>query len=505
MRVKAQIMMVMNLDKCIGCNTCTIACKNVWTNRPGAEYMWWNNVETKPGVGYPKRWEDQSKYGGGWELGKNGKPKLKWGGKAKRLSTIFYNPKLPVIDDYYEPWTYDYEKLITSEPSDDQPVAKPKSLLSGKPIEIKWGPNWEDDLAGGPEQAGQDPNLDRLRKEDGEKAIRLEYERAFIVYLPRICNHCLNPSCVAACPSGAMYKRGEDGIVLVDQTKCRGWRFCVSSCPYKKVFYNWKTDKAEKCIFCYPRIESGLPPACAEQCVGKVRYVGVMLYDADRIMEAASVEAKGDLVSSELSLFLNPDDPAVVEKAGKDGVPDEWIQAARRSPVYKILVEWRVALPLHPEYRVLPMLWYVPPLSPIVKSFETTGSGSQSREEEILPAIDNMRIVTDYLAQLFSAGDVEVVKRILRKLVAMRIFMRRELVHGKQADLKALLEEVGLDETSIREMYRLLALSKYEDRFVIPVSESKEKAEELFDESGLYGSIFPSHKDTSLIEDQLSE
>ena len=78
-------------------------------------------------------------------------------------------------------------------------------------------------------------------------------------YLPRICEHCLNPSCAASCPSGAIYKREEDGIVLVDQDKCRGWRMCVSGCPYKKIYFNHRTGKAEKCTFCFPRIEVGLP------------------------------------------------------------------------------------------------------------------------------------------------------------------------------------------------------------------------------------------------------
>ena len=103
-----------------------------------------------------------------------------------------------------------------------------------------------------------------------------------------MCNHCLNPSCVAACPSGAIYKRGEDGIVLVSQEKCQGWRMCVSGCPYKKVYFNWNSGKAEKCILCYPRLEMGEAPACMHSCVGKIRYLGVVLYDADRIEETAS-------------------------------------------------------------------------------------------------------------------------------------------------------------------------------------------------------------------------
>ena len=102
MKVRAQIMMVLNLDKCIGCHTCSVTCKNVWTNRKGAEYMWFNDVETKPGSGYPKRWEDQAQWKGGWELGRNGRLKLKGGGRFAKLATIFSNPKLPEIADYYE-------------------------------------------------------------------------------------------------------------------------------------------------------------------------------------------------------------------------------------------------------------------------------------------------------------------------------------------------------------------------------------------------------------------
>jgi nitrate reductase beta subunit len=96
----------------------------------------------------------------------------------------------------------------------------------------------------------------------------------FMMYLPRICNHCLNPSCLAACPRKALYKREEDGIVLVDQNRCRGYRYCVAACPYKKVYYNWKAGKSEKCIYCYPRIEAGQPTVCSLTCVGKIRYMG---------------------------------------------------------------------------------------------------------------------------------------------------------------------------------------------------------------------------------------
>jgi nitrate reductase beta subunit len=123
MRIRAQVGMVMALDKCIGCHTCSVTCKQVWTNRPGVEYMWWNDVETKPGLGYPRQWEDQERWKGGWELDKKRRLKLKAGGQIKKLLTIFSNPDLPQIDDYYEPWTYDYEKLITAPLSKHDPVS----------------------------------------------------------------------------------------------------------------------------------------------------------------------------------------------------------------------------------------------------------------------------------------------------------------------------------------------------------------------------------------------
>ena len=129
--------------------------------------------------------------------------------------------------------------------------------------------------------------------------VRLEFERTFMFYLPRICEHCLNPACAASCPSGAIYKRTEDGIVLVDQDRCRGWRMCVTGCPYKKVYFNHRTGKAEKCTFCYPRIEVGIPTVCAETCVGRLRYIGLVLYDADRVLAAASVTDEKDLYAAQ--------------------------------------------------------------------------------------------------------------------------------------------------------------------------------------------------------------
>ncbi|KFI02586.1 nitrate reductase subunit beta [Bacillus spizizenii] len=479
MKIKAQIGMVMNLDKCIGCHTCSVTCKNTWTNRSGAEYMYFNNVETKPGIGYPKQWEDQNKYKGGWGL-KKGKLELKSGPKTNRLAGLFYNPNQPSIDDYYEPWNYDYETLTNSPQKKHQPVARPKSSLTGDFMNIEWGPNWEDDLAGGHITGLEDPNVQKM-----EESIKTEFDEVFMMYLPRICEHCINPACVSSCPSGAMYKREEDGIVLVDQNACRSWRYCVSSCPYKKVYFNWQTNKAEKCTLCFPRLEAGLPTICSETCVGRIRYLGVMLYDADKVEEAASVENEKDLYHSQLDVFLDPNDPEVAKLAKEQGIPAEWIEAAQQSPIYKMIIDWKIALPLHPEYRTLPMVWYIPPLSPIMNLFE--GKGSQQSAEDIFPAIDQMRIPIDYLAQLLTAGDTDHIRSTLKKMSVMRQYMRA--VQTNKSIDPALISSVGLTEQQIKDMYRLLAIAKYDDRFVIP-SSHREEVSDLYAEQGSCGLSF---------------
>lgn len=323
MNIRAQVAMVFHLDKCIGCHTCSIACKNVWTDRAGTEYMWWNNVETKPGTGYPTLWEDQEQYHGGWRLTKNNRLELRSQNRWDAFIKLFYNPNQPGLDDYYEPWTYRYSDLFDAPAGDDQPTAIPISQITGEQIDIKAGPNWDDDLGGSPIYAANDPNLQKLTEE--ERSQLLAIERLAMMYVPRICNHCANPSCVAACPSGALYKRGEDGIVLVNQEICRGWRACVAGCPYKKVYYNWQTGKAEKCILCFPRLETGQASACFHTCVGRIRYQGVLLYDADRIETAMKTPDKG-LVEAQLSVLCDPTDPQVISAAQRNGISDEMIE-----------------------------------------------------------------------------------------------------------------------------------------------------------------------------------
>jgi len=476
MKVRAQVSMVFHLDKCIGCHTCSVACKNLWTDRKGAEYMWWNNVETKPGTGYPTLWEDQEKYRGGWIVsdgdGKPAKLDLRLQGRLGTLGNIFYNPHLPEIDDYYEPWTYDYEHLIEAPQGPDQPTARAVSLLTGKPMDtIEAGPNWDDDLGGSPIYAANDPNLVNLTEDEREQIN--EIERMVFFYLPRICNHCANPGCVAACPTGAIYKRGEDGIVLISQEKCRGWRMCVSGCPYKKTYYNWSTGKSEKCILCFPRLESGQAPACFHSCVGRIRYLGVLLYDADRITEAATAPDH-DLVDAQRSIILDPFDPEVRIQALADGISEAMLDAAQKSPVYRFVIKWKLALPLHAEFRTLPMLFYVPPMLPVLAAvrdgnYDIAGAADTEGLAPLLSSLERARMPIRYMASLFSAGNVDLVNAVYRKLIAVRVFKRAQTVADVDAaEAARALEIGGLTADEAEAIYRLTSLPTYDERFVIP-------------------------------------
>jgi len=482
MDIRAQVSMVFHLDKCIGCHTCSVACKNIWTDREGTEYQWWNNVETKPGTGYPTKWEDQEKYKGGWQM-VNGDLRLKLQSKGKTLGNIFYNPALPTMDDYYEPWTYDYEHLFTAPEGDDQPTARAVSSVTGHFMEIEAGPNWDDDLGGSPVYAANDPNLDALTED--ERAQLNEIERVVFFYLPRICNHCANPGCVGACPAGAIYKRGEDGIVLISQDDCRAWRMCISGCPYKKTYYNWASGKSEKCILCFPRLESGQPPACFHSCVGRIRYLGVLLYDADRIQEVASAP-ENDLVEAQRSIIQDPFDPKIIAAAKENGIPDDMLEAAKNSPVYKFVKQWQIALPLHAEFRTLPMLYYVPPMLPVLAKTQNGQYDMNSLDAEglapLLSSLEQARVPVRYMASLFSAGNEEIINEVYRKLIAVRIYKRSDKVGDiDSGDLEKALAIGNTTAEEAEAIFRLTALPSYEERFVVPPL-AREQAIETVDD-----------------------
>jgi nitrate reductase beta subunit len=469
MNIKAQYCMVLDLDKCIGCHTCSIPCKHVWTSHKGAEYIWYNDVETKPGIGYPQQWEDNRKWNGGW-IAEQGRLGLKAGNRLFKFMTIFWNKDLPALEHYYEPWTYDYDHLVNSPIRRHQPATRSRSLVSGEPIDLEWGPSWEDDLAGVQVNAHKDINFKGL-----DYKLYMQFKKVFMFHLPRLCEHCLNPACVASCPSGALYKREEDGIVLVDQKKCRGWRFCVSGCPYKKVYFNWHLGRAEKCIFCYPRTEVGRATLCSESCVGRIRYTGVVLYDADRLERAAAVEDDHQVYPNQTEVILNPQDKNVIAEARAAGIKDDFIRAAQDSPFYKLAVQWKVALPLHPEFRTMPMVWYVPPLSPVLSEMKDSSK----------PEIERMRIPLQYLANLLAAGDLRPVRRSLERMLALRAYMRSKRVEGKPDPSH--LSKVGLTTEDADQMLHLLAVGRYEHRTVLPTTPKEYSGQDLHARQGRAG------------------
>jgi nitrate reductase beta subunit len=199
--------------------------------------------------------------------------------------------------------------------------------------------------------------------------------------------------------------------------------------------------------------------------VGRLRYIGLVLYDADRVLEAASVENETDLYEAQRQLILDPSDPEVIAAARAEGISDEWIEAAQRSPVYALINTFRVALPLHPEYRTMPMVWYVPPLSPVVDAVCREDHDGENLGN-LFGALEALRIPIEYLAGLFTAGDTDVVRGVLQRLAAMRSYMR-DINLGRETQ-PHIPRAVGMTEEQMYEMYRLLALAKYEERYVIP-------------------------------------
>jgi len=289
---KRQIAMVLDVNKCLNCQTCTIACKTQWTYHEGKEYMYWNNVETRPGAGYPRDWE---KMGGGWLPD----------GRQLNLGRV---PDMAT--EYGEAWDFNYDDVYSG-------GRFGKDILKPKGADPTWGPNWDEDQGAG------------------------VYPNAFYFYLQRICNHCTSPACLEACPRNAIYKREEDGIVLIDQDRCNGYQYCIEACPFKKIYFNVLTQKSEKCIFCYPRIEKGTANACARQCPGRLRFVG---YRNDT-----------------------------------------------SGPIYKLVDVHKVAIPLRPDFGTEPNVFYIPPIGPA--KFDPSGL--------LLDPVKDPRIPVEYLRGLF--------------------------------------------------------------------------------------------------------
>lgn len=202
-----------------------------------------------------------------------------------------------------------------------------------------------------------------------------------------------------------------------------------------------------------------------------------MLYDADKIEQAASVEGEKELYDAQLDVFLDPNDPEVQAAAREAGIPEAWINSAIESPIWKMAMDWKIAFPLHPEYRTLPMVWYIPPLSPIQNAVE---AGKISANND-MPDVQSLRIPVRYLANMLTAGDEAPVVRALERMLAMRGYMRSKTVDGVVDT--GIAKQVGLTPPQIEEMYHIMAIANYEDRFVVP-STHREAVEDAYDLKG---------------------
>jgi nitrate reductase beta subunit len=297
-----QFAFVININRCLGCQTCTMACKSTWTFSRGQEHMWWTNVETKPYGGYPRNWDvkilellDKADPGGmQWDA-----EPAEWAPYGEYLGKTIFEAA-------------------------DSRAARPEAsqrVLGYLPTDEEWAtPNLHEDAA--PAPAGT-----RGEWVAGQGS-ELPEHKAWFFYLARLCNHCSYPACLAACPRQAIYKRPEDGIVLIDQERCRGYRKCVEACPYKKSMYRPTTRVSEKCIGCYPRVE-GLDPdtngepmetRCMAACIGQVRLQGLVGCESD----------------------------------------GTWT-ADRQHPLYYLVHVAKVALPLYPQLGTSPNGFYIPP------------------------------------------------------------------------------------------------------------------------------------------------
>jgi nitrate reductase / nitrite oxidoreductase, beta subunit len=269
-------------------------------------------------------------------------------------------------------------------------------------------------------------------------------------------------------------------VVLGDQERCRGWRACVAACPYKKVFYNWASGKSEKCILCFPRVETGQAPACFHSCVGRIRFFGVLLYDASRLAEVFTA-ADASLLERYRSVILDPSDPAVAAAAARCGVPEATIEAARRSPVFEFVSRWKLALPLHPEFRTLPNVFYVPPLSPAM-AVSNPGEDHKAGEGPFDP-LERARIPLRFLATLFAAGDEGPVRYALRKEIAVRWHRRAATVGDVDAAaLARALEAADCTPSEAEAIYRMTALSTFQERIVVPPA-ARERAIEATEDA----------------------
>jgi nitrate reductase beta subunit len=346
-RPKRQFGAVFDVNKCIACQTCTIACKTTWTSGRGQEVMLWNNVETKPYGFYPLGWDVKllDQLGG-----------QSWDGNKYEGKTVFE-------------------------------AARGGERVAGwRPEDLDYAyPNiGEDEIAG---------QVDKGAHFEGT-------HMAWMFYLARICNHCTYPACLASCPRGSIYKRPEDGVVLIDQSRCRGYQECIRACPYKKTFFNPATGTSEKCVGCFPKIEQGEQPQCFVNCIGKIRLQGFVSTPAE----------------------LREDNPI------------DYLVHVRK-----------LALPMYPQLGLEPNVYYVPPLhvpdSFLLQMFgpaaiEAKKTYLSAREDRTLAGLFTLFGSTQYTVHRFEIKGDTVIGYDAKNKELVRVPIQEPVIERPAMDKK---------------------------------------------------------------------
>ena len=179
-------------------------------------------------------------------------------------------------------------------------------------------------------------------------------------------------------------------------------------------------------------------------------------------------------------MILDPNDPMVVAEAQRNGVSEAMIESARKSPVYKFVQEWKLALPLHPEFRTTPMLFYVPPLLPVITSAQK--GGGYRLADDFFSSLESARVPLRFMAGLFAAGNEAPVAAAYKKLIAVRLYKRSKAVGDISSQkVSQALSEAQMTAEEAEAIYRLTSLATFEDRFVIPPLAREAAIEALID------------------------
>jgi nitrate reductase beta subunit len=178
----------------------------------------------------------------------------------------------------------------------------------------------------------------------------------------------------------------------------------------------------------------------------------------------------------------------VVKAALANGVHQSVIDAAQRSPIYQFVKVWKIALPPHIEYRTLPMLFYVPPMAPVMAN-RNDGTVNSSTED-LFHDIESSRVPMKFLANLFGAGHEQQVRYALRKQKAVRWYRRAVTVGDvDMATAERMLREADCNVEQAEAIYRLTSLCTFDDRFVIPPMHREEALQMLEDPMEHKGSV----------------